>query len=154
MSDTTTKSREISGEDLDLLGRLLEEEGFDVAASASIPRRDAAGRFDGEIPLSFAQARLWFLDRLDPSSTQYNLYSAFRFPGKIAPAALSRALAAVVSRHESLRTTFSEVEGRAVQVVRPAAASGRSWVPLRCADLLGLSADAGEAEVQRLATAE
>ena len=153
MSDTTTQSRGISGEDLDLLSRLLEEEGFGAAAVASIPRRTAPA--DGEIPLSFAQQRLWFLDRLDPDSSQYNLYSAFRFPARIAPDRLARALAEVVARHESLRTTFSEVAGRAVQIVHPVPARGEApFVPLRFADLSALAEAPAETELQRIATGE
>ncbi len=155
MSDTTTKTREISGEDLDLLSRMLEAEGFGAAAPAAILRRTPGDPADIELPLSFAQARLWFLDRLDPDSGQYNLYSAFRFPARIAPAAFARALAEVVDRHESLRTTFGEVAGRAVQIVRPASSgSGPAWVPLCFADLSGLPGGAAESELQRIATAE
>ena len=153
MSETTTQTRGISGEDLDLLSRLLEEEGFGAPAPAAIPRRAVAA--EAEIPLSFAQQRLWFLDRLDPEGSQYNLYSAFRFPAAIAPDRLARALSEVVARHESLRTTFSETAGRAVQVVHPVPARGAApFVPLRFADLSALPEAPAADELQRIATAE
>ena len=68
MSETTTQSRGISGEDLDLLSRLLEEEGFGTEGRSAIPRRGMDAESPADIPLSFAQARLWFLDRLQPDS--------------------------------------------------------------------------------------
>ncbi|MEU8531428.1 condensation domain-containing protein, partial [Streptomyces sp. NPDC048629] len=63
----------------------------------------AAGR-DGELPLSFAQQRLWFLDQLNPGSTEYNVPLLVRWPGDLDVAALTAALGAVVKRHEILRT--------------------------------------------------
>ncbi len=150
MSDTTTQSRGISGEDLDLLSRMLEEEGFGAASPAAIPRRDAAGPEGTGIPLSYAQQRLWFLDRLQPGSAQYNLYSARRFPQSIALPVLARTLGELARRHETLRTTFVEVQGRAVQVIAP---PPRAAVP-PVIDLLGLPNSRREDEVARVAGAE
>src|SRR5262249_59984088 len=59
-----------------------------------------------ELPLSHAQQRLWFLDRLEPGSTVYNLPVAYRLLGRWEPRPLAAALAALVLRQESLRTTF------------------------------------------------
>jgi amino acid adenylation domain-containing protein/non-ribosomal peptide synthase protein (TIGR01720 family) len=77
---------------------------------------------DGAPPLSFAQQRLWFLSHLDSEGASYNLPAAVRLRGRLDILALERALSEVVHRHESLRTTFAEVEGRAVQVVAPSLA--------------------------------
>ncbi len=105
-----------------------------------------APRAPGEdAPLSFAQERLWFLDRLQPGLTAYNLGSGLRFSGAMDEAALRRALAEVVRRHESLRTTFREVSGVPQQVVHPAGA-----FPLAVADLSALDAAAAEREADRL----
>jgi amino acid adenylation domain-containing protein len=71
------------------------------------------------LPLSSAQARLWFLDRMQPGSAFYNLSSALRLRGSLDRAALERALGEIVRRHESLRTTFGEADGLPVQVVAP-----------------------------------
>ncbi|HEV7516535.1 MAG TPA: amino acid adenylation domain-containing protein, partial [Thermoanaerobaculia bacterium] len=63
------------------------------------------------LPLSFAQQRLWFLDRLEPGSAVYNIPTAVVLEGPLDVGVLAASLAAVVARHESLRTTFGEVEG-------------------------------------------
>src|SRR5690606_8354575 len=68
-----------------------------------------------ELPLSFAQQRLWFLYRLEPESTAYNISGAMRVRGTLDTNALERSFGEVVRRHESLRTTFHEVDGRPVQ---------------------------------------
>ncbi|MEA2691734.1 MAG: hypothetical protein QOJ16_1121, partial [Acidobacteriota bacterium] len=86
-------------------------------------------------PLSFAQQRLWFLDRLAPGSVAYNLPRGLRLGGGVDPAALAASFSEIVRRHESLRTTFVEAEGRLrpVQVVAPPAP-----LPLPLVDLAGL----------------
>ena len=74
---------------------------------------DGARRGLAAAPLSFAQTRLWFLDRLEPGSTAYTLPFALRMDGDLSPAALAAVLGEVVRRHEALRTTFAERGGRA-----------------------------------------
>jgi len=74
---------------------------------------------DGELPLSFAQQRLWFLHRLEPDSPFYNMHAAFRLEGSLNIAALERSFNEIIRRHEVLRTTFAEVDGQAVPVVTP-----------------------------------
>ena len=68
-------------------------------------------------PASFAQQRLWFLDRLTPGAIEYNVPLGLRLRGRLDTAALGRALTGIVARHESLRTTFAEHDGAAVQLV-------------------------------------
>ena len=92
-----------------------------------------------ELPLSFAQQRLWLLDSVEPGNTAFNLPAPLRLRGDLDPAAFARALAAVVERHESLRTVFMDREGKPAQVVRPAGP-----VALAVADLSGLPAAARE----------
>ena len=70
-------------------------------------------------PLSSAQERLWLLDRMEPGGSAYNVPAARRLSGPLDAAALERALAEVVRRHESLRTTFAEHDGSPVQVIAP-----------------------------------
>ncbi|MCP4657324.1 MAG: amino acid adenylation domain-containing protein, partial [bacterium] len=62
----------------------------------------------GDLPLSFAQERLWFLDRYQPDSAVYNIPAVYELAGRLDPAALAGSLRAVVRRHETLRTTFRE----------------------------------------------
>ncbi|MGD2115541.1 MAG: amino acid adenylation domain-containing protein, partial [Acidobacteriota bacterium] len=70
-------------------------------------------------PLSFAQERLWFLDRLRAGEPLYNLAAAYRLRGDLHLPALVGALSEVERRHEVLRTTYREEEGEPVQVVHP-----------------------------------
>ncbi|HEX3525657.1 MAG TPA: amino acid adenylation domain-containing protein [Thermoanaerobaculia bacterium] len=101
-----------------------------------LPRR----AYPLHVALSFAQERLWFLDRLMPGSVAYNMPLALRMRGELDPAALERAFAELVLRHETLRTTFVTGEaGRPVQVVSetgesPAAAWSLSRLRMEEAD--------------------
>ncbi|MCK2215700.1 amino acid adenylation domain-containing protein [Actinomadura sp. ATCC 31491] len=70
-------------------------------------------------PLSYAQERLWFLHRLDPADASYNMYLVLRLGGPLDVPALLGALEAVVARHESLRTSFGDVDGEPVALVHP-----------------------------------
>ena len=69
-------------------------------------------------PISQAQRRLWFLDRLEPGSPVYNIPVAVRLRGALVHAAVARALQAIVERHDTLRTIFAVENGEPVQVVR------------------------------------
>ncbi len=97
---------------------------------------------DEPLPLSFAQQRLWFLDRLAPGGAAYNLAAAALLAGRLDAAALERSLDEIVRRHEALRTVFAEIGGRPVQIVRPAEPAGLARL-----DLSGL---AGPPDIERL----
>jgi hypothetical protein len=71
------------------------------------------------LPLSFAQQRLWFVDQLVPNNPFYNVPAAFRLTGSLHFAALEQTFNEIVRRHEALRTTFAIVEGQPVQVIAP-----------------------------------
>ena len=73
------------------------------------------------LPLSFAQQRLWFIDEFEPGQASYNSALPMRLTGPLDVAALTSALDGVVARHESLRTTFADIDGQGVQVVHPVA---------------------------------
>lgn len=66
---------------------------------------------DRVLPLSFSQQRLWFLDQLEPGTHFYSLPFAVRLRGQLNISAMERALAELVRRHESLRTSFAAAEG-------------------------------------------
>ena len=73
-----------------------------------------------ELPLSYAQERLWLLDQIGGVGTAYNMPAAVRLQGHLDVASLERSFATVVDRHEGLRTRFGVVEGAPVQVIDPA----------------------------------
>ncbi len=76
------------------------------------------------VPLSLAQQRMWFLNRLDRQSTAYNIPFAVRLTGDLDIAALNGAIADVIERHEVLRTVYPQHESGPVQVVLPMADAG------------------------------
>ncbi|WP_243746216.1 condensation domain-containing protein, partial [Tahibacter aquaticus] len=104
---------------------------------------------DGPLALSFAQQRLWFIDRLEGGSAQYNLPVALRLRGELDETALQQALDALIARHEVLRTRYAEVDGVAVQRIQPATA-----LAIARHDLRGLDASAREARLQQYAADE
>jgi amino acid adenylation domain-containing protein len=135
----------------DLLLRRLEKAGGTGARAEAerIPLQPRGADGGGELPLSFAQERLWFLDRLEPGSPLYNIPAALEIAGRLDRAALARTLSEIVRRHESLRTTFAAAAGGPVQVIHPGMACG---VPL--VDLRALSAAERLAAADRLAAEE
>ncbi|HVR96627.1 MAG TPA: amino acid adenylation domain-containing protein, partial [Thermoanaerobaculia bacterium] len=121
------------------LGRAVRESRTDPAVPPIVPVPR-----EGDLPLSFAQQRLWFLDQLAPGGAVYNMPLAVRLTGEVEPARLARIFAAIVRRHEALRTTFTSREGRPVQRI----AAPRVELPV-----LDLS-QADEREALRLAREE
>ena len=75
---------------------------------------------DGELEVSFSQERLWFLSQLEPDNEAYHISGGIRLEGKLREDNLEQSLTEIVSRHEALRTTFEEIEGKPVQVISPA----------------------------------
>jgi amino acid adenylation domain-containing protein len=106
-------------------------------------------RRDGDLALSFAQERMWFLQRMDPESVAYNLQANVPLPASLDLSALERALAELVRRHEVLRTTFAERDGLPVQVVAPP-----SPVTVPVSDLASLAPSERRREAERLAGEE
>ncbi|MUM27543.1 non-ribosomal peptide synthetase [Mycolicibacterium sp. CBMA 295] len=114
--------------DTDLAVRTL----FDAPTVAELAPRIGAGSGGREplipqerpdrIPLSFAQQRLWFLNRFEGGVATYNMPTAFRITGAVDVEALGAALDDVIARHESLRTVFVDVDGVPLQKVLPAQA--------------------------------
>jgi amino acid adenylation domain-containing protein len=129
----------------ELLALLLKQRGLEATRDVILP----APRTGDGLPLSFAQERLWFLDRLRPGDPAYHIPMARRLVGPLEVGALAAALAAIVRRHEVLRTRFVERDGRPFQV---AAATAATALPL--VDLAGLPEVAREAAARRLAEAQ
>ncbi|HEY4576149.1 MAG TPA: condensation domain-containing protein, partial [Thermoanaerobaculia bacterium] len=103
----------------------------------------------GDLPLSFAQERLWLIDQLEPGSPLYNVAAALRVEGPLDSRVLARALGEIVRRHEALRTVFAAPKGAPVQLIQPA---GPFALPV--VDLSGLPEDAREALALALAREE
>ncbi|MEG3918369.1 amino acid adenylation domain-containing protein [Microcoleus sp. T3_A4] len=103
----------------------------------------------GELPLSFAQQRLWFLDQLQPGNPAYNIPAAVRLKGALNVAVLEQTFQEIIKRHEALRTSFNSVEGRPAQVI----ISSFNFT-LAIVNLRELSQAEREAEAMRLAAEE
>ncbi|HYG79421.1 MAG TPA: condensation domain-containing protein, partial [Pyrinomonadaceae bacterium] len=116
--------------------------------SAEAPPVRPAPR-DGELPLSFAQQRLWFLEQLEPGASVHNFFGAFRLAGPLDVATLEAGLNEVIRRHEVLRTNFLSVDGEPVLFIHRERAQSLSVVDLR-----GLPAAEREPEARRLAGEE
>ncbi|HEY9661560.1 MAG TPA: condensation domain-containing protein, partial [Allocoleopsis sp.] len=69
------------------------------------------------LPASFAQQRLWFIEQLLPGNALYVIPLVFRLTGALQQSHLQQSIQAIVQRHESLRTTFDEIDGQLVQVI-------------------------------------
>jgi FkbH-like protein len=102
-----------------------------------------------DLPLSFAQERLWFLDQLGEASTTYNEQVALRLIGCLQKDALKMTILEIVQRHEVLRTTFKMVNGSPVQAIAP-----DITLTLPIIDLQGLSEKEQSAEIERIAAEE
>jgi amino acid adenylation domain-containing protein len=111
------------------LSRSIEAARADQAR-LQIPEIVAAPR-NAYIPLSFSQQRLWFLDKLEPGNPAYNIHAAVRLVGDLDPETLKRSLDAVIERHEILRTTFPDTDGRPAQRISQAVATNLPVIDLR-----------------------
>jgi amino acid adenylation domain-containing protein len=120
--------------------KLLERKG-EIVALLGKDRRYAAP--------SYSQQRLWFIDQLEPDSTAYSIPTGIRLSGRLDTAALRQSLEEIVRRHETLRTTFAAMDGRAVQVI---AAPSRAVSPI--VDLEGLAESEREAQARQSAEEE
>ena len=117
---------------------LRNQGGISVPPIVPVPRGRA-------LPLSFSQRRLWFLQKLDPNLSAYNIPATFRIEGDLYISALEKALSEIVNRHEVLRTRIIEIDGEPFQeIVSPLT------ITLAVKDLSHLPKEQAEAEVQRL----
>jgi len=130
MDDVGQGHAGLSVERRELLALLLSEEGHEFNV----------------FPLSFAQQRLWFLDRLEAGSSSYHIPLVVRLTGKLNIIALRHALREITLRHEILRTTIEVADDIPVQVIDSEA---------RCEpNLVELPADTDETQQSRLVAAE
>lgn len=132
------------------LAALIADARMENRAASSTARIPCLERGSGplDFPLSFAQQRLWFLDRLENSGAAYRIHAAYRIEGDLCVPALEWAIAELAARHEVFRTTFPDIDGRPIQRIHP-----RSAVPLTQVDLRDL-ADSERASALRRLLAE
>ncbi len=101
------------------------------------------------LPLSFAQQRLWFFDQLEPGCRSYNLPRTVGLQGKLNIDTLSASLNEIIKRHEILRTSFTISDGQAIQVISP---SFNLQLPV--VDLQNIPQEQRETELYRLGKEE
>jgi amino acid adenylation domain-containing protein len=101
----------LSPEKRDLLERRIQAKKSKTEPDR-IPKREPGE----EVPLSFAQQRLWFMEQIEPGNLFYNLMLSIRLAGPLRASKLEESINEIVRRHEALRTTFKIVDGRARQV--------------------------------------
>ncbi|MFN6563898.1 MAG: amino acid adenylation domain-containing protein [Nostoc sp. ChiSLP01] len=138
---TPTLRQEIAKRKTEIISLLQEAKQAKTADGLTIqpvPR-------DGELPLSFAQQRLWFVQQLSPDNDSYNMLEALRLDGTLNIVALEGSLNELVRRHEILRTTFPTVDGKPIQKIAPPTA-----LTLPIHNLQGLSADEQTAQIRQI----
>ena len=111
MTDLMRHIADLSQDRCKLAERLFRQPG--TIASIS-PRSETK-----DIPLSFAQEQLWFLDQFQPGNPSYHIAASMRFRGALDPVSLEQALRTIVARHDILRTSFVTLDGKPVQVIAP-----------------------------------
>ena len=143
----------LSPEKLQLLQRRLQgAAGKSVPENVIPPRKrinteGSSGK--AELPLSFAEERLWFIDQLEPGSPLYSIPFGLRLKGILNTAVLQRCLHEILRRHEMLRTRFESQGGHPVQVIEPSVSLA---MPLN--DLSRVPEDQRESEAIRICRAE
>jgi amino acid adenylation domain-containing protein len=139
---TPTLRQEIAGRKTEIIQFLQQAKQVKAAHQSPIPKVSR----DVELPLSFAQQRLWFLHHLSPDSRSYNVLVSLRLNGSLNIAVLEQSLNELVRRHEVLRTTFPTVEGKPVQLI-----ADPSSLILPVYDLQGLSTQEQTDRVRQIA---
>ncbi|MBE8967603.1 non-ribosomal peptide synthase/polyketide synthase, partial [Nostocales cyanobacterium LEGE 12452] len=91
----------------------LQQQDLELVSPPILPRAENA-----QLPLSFAQQRLWFLDQLEPNSAVYNIPITLRLVGTLNQVALEQSLHEIIARHEALRTNFVIVDGKPSQIIQ------------------------------------
>ncbi|MDJ0903964.1 MAG: amino acid adenylation domain-containing protein, partial [Xenococcus sp. MO_188.B8] len=102
-----------------------------------------------KLPLSFAAARLWFMEQLNPNTSAYNMPIVIRLQGALNIAALEKSFNAIIARHEILRTAFRIEAGEPVQVIIP-----HLTLPLKKVNLTQPSSDSPANQIQKWAETE
>ncbi|QSV63975.1 MAG: amino acid adenylation domain-containing protein [Dolichospermum sp. DL01] len=128
------------------LSQLIEINNSQLSSASSLIQ--AIERTE-DLPLSFAQTRLWFIDQYEGANAIYNIFQGLRLEGKLNIEALEKAVNALIVRHETLRTGFLSSEGEPVQIILP-----QLTLTIPVTDLGELSLEEQGLQVQHLVTQE
>ncbi|MFQ3244133.1 MAG: amino acid adenylation domain-containing protein [Arenicella sp.] len=101
----------------DLAQLIAESERSSVPAILPVDRVELNANAGHELPLSFIQERLWFIDQLVPNDPSYNIPGAVAFSGELDIDHLEQAFNLIIARHENLRTLFPSQKGQAQQCI-------------------------------------
>ncbi|WP_238845881.1 amino acid adenylation domain-containing protein [Nostoc edaphicum] len=112
---TDTLNAELRSRKMEIVKFLQQAQIASNAYAHSIQPADR----HANLPLSFAQQRLWFLEQLQPGSATYNIPTAVRLTGSLNITVLARSLNEIVRRHEVLRTQFPTVDGNPLLTIQP-----------------------------------
>ncbi|WP_313053322.1 non-ribosomal peptide synthetase [Pseudomonas lopnurensis] len=115
MQELLDSVRSLTSKERKALAALLKRQGVNLYGVTPIFKRES----EEQPRLSYAQQRQWFLWQLEPDSAAYHIPAALRLTGRLDLEALRRSFTTLVERHETLRTTFAEVDGQATQVIHP-----------------------------------
>ena len=102
-----------------------------------------------ELPLSLTQQRFWFLDQMEGANPAYNIVRVLNLQGSLNFTGLEQAIATIINRHETLRTSFGIADGKPIQVI-----ADKLAFTLPIIDLQELAEDQKTTEAQRLTTNE
>src|SRR5689334_4254501 len=141
MSDPSSIIDSLSPRQRELLLLRMRSASREKTQEQPIARRSRAGV---PLPLSFAQRRLWFLDKLEPGGAAYVIPHAVRVSGSLSLDVLERVMTEVVRRHETLRTVITVVDEEPVQMIQPP-----EPVKIPFVDLSGRAPEDREDEVRR-----
>jgi amino acid adenylation domain-containing protein len=119
----------------------LQQQDLELSALPILPRAK-----NTDLPLSFAQQRLWFLDQFEPNSPSYNIPLALRLVGTLNQAALEQSLQEIIYRHEALRTNCVTINGKPTQIIQ----TQTNWT-VSVVDLKHLPTTEQESALQQLA---
>ena len=145
MDDLSQRIAALPPDKLSLLAMRLKQKETNSSRWSMIPKR----KHFTDLPLSFAQERLWLIDQMEKERGLYNIPSALLLRGDLDLNALEQSLNAIVRRHESLRTIFGVVDGRPVQVITSSLA-----ISVAITDLSDLPEEKSGPEVMRVASEE
>ena len=142
MNEINNRIAKLSPAKRKLLEQRLQQKVKDTNRQPTIPPRENPQ----SAPLSYAQERMWILDKLEPGNPAYNRPLNIRITGSLNLAALEKSINEIVRRHEIFRTSFPTVDGQPMQVIAPSLT-----VNLPIVELSHLSINEREKEIDRIA---